>query len=107
MFNQEITEACVAARSSGSEFEKGVGADDSQKFHTFFNGGEVRAIRDDTQVKWYFHVIDIVSILNEQPVYARAGIYWPWLKSKLRRENSQLVSAAHGFDFKIRNGGGY
>ena len=66
----------------------------------FFNGGEVRAIWDDTQAKWYFRVIDIVSILNEQPDDVRAGNYWRWLKRKLRRENPQLVSDTHSFMFR-------
>ena len=70
----------------------------------FFNDREVRAVWDDDQAKWYFHVIDIVAILNEQPDYTRAGNYWRWLKRKLKRENPQLVSAAHGFKFRAADG---
>ena len=70
----------------------------------FFNDREVRAVWDDDQAKWYFHVIDIVAILNEQPDYTRAGNYWRWLKRKLNRENPQLVSAAHSFKFRAADG---
>ena len=65
----------------------------------FFSNREVRAIWDEENSKWYFHVIDIVSILNEQDDYTKANNYWRWLKRKLKQENPQLVSATHGFKF--------
>ena len=66
----------------------------------FFSNREVRAIWDEENSKWYFHVIDIVSILNEQDDYTKANNYWRWLKRKLKQENPQLVSATHGFKFR-------
>ena len=66
----------------------------------FFSNREVRAIWDEENSKWYFHVIDIVSILNEQNDYTKANNYWRWLKRKLKQENPQLVSATHGFKFR-------
>lgn len=70
----------------------------------FFNNREVRAIWDEENSKWYFHVIDIVSILNEQDDYTKANNYWRWLKRKLKQENPQLVSATHGFKFRAADG---
>ena len=70
----------------------------------FFSNREVRAIWDDENSKWYFHVIDIVSILNEQDDYTKANNYWRWLKRKLKQENPQLVSATHGFKFRAADG---
>ena len=70
----------------------------------FFNNREVRAIWDEENSKWYFHVIDIVSILNEQDDYIKANNYWRWLKRKLKQENPQLVSATHGFKFRAADG---
>ena len=70
----------------------------------FFNDREVRAIWDEENSKWYFHVIDIVSILNEQDDYTKANNYWRWLKRKLKQENSQLVSVTHGFKFRAADG---
>lgn len=66
----------------------------------FFSNREVRAIWDKENSKWYFHVIDIVSILNEQNDYTKANNYWRWLKRKLKQGNPQLVSATHGFKFR-------
>ena len=70
----------------------------------FFSNREVRAIWNEENSKWYFHMIDIVSILNEQDDYTKANNYWRWLKRKLKQENPQLVSATHGFKFRAADG---
>ena len=70
----------------------------------FFDDREVRAIWDEENAKWFFNVIDIVSILNEQDDYTKANNYWRWLKRKLKTENNQLVSATHGFKFVAADG---
>lgn len=59
----------------------------------FFNDREVRAVWDDASTKWWFSVLDIVGILNEEPDYNKTRNYWKYLKSKLKKENNQLVSA--------------
>jgi len=70
----------------------------------FFNDREVRAVWDEQNAKWWFNVIDVVSILNEQDDYTKANNYWRWLKRKLKSENNQLVSATHGFKFIAADG---
>jgi cell filamentation protein len=70
----------------------------------FFSDREVRAIWDEENAKWWFNVIDIVAILNEQDDYTKANNYWRWLKRKLKSENNQLVSATHGFKFVAADG---
>lgn len=59
----------------------------------FFNDREVRAVWDDTDAKWWFSVLDVVAILNEENEYQRVRNYWKYLKTKLKKENNQLVSA--------------
>lgn len=59
----------------------------------FFNDREVRALWDDTDAKWWFSVLDVVAILNEENEYQRVRNYWKYLKTKLKKENNQLVSA--------------
>lgn len=59
----------------------------------FYNDREVRAVWDDAASKWWFSVLDIVAAINREPDYAKTRNYWKWLKAKLRREDSQLVSA--------------
>jgi len=70
----------------------------------FFNDREVRAVWDEQNDKWWFSVIDIVAVLNEQDDYDKANNYWRWLKRKLKSENNQLVSATHGFRFIAADG---
>ena len=57
----------------------------------FFNDREVRAVWDDTHNKWWFSVLDIIAAINEQDDYQKTRNYWKYLKTKLRKENSQLV----------------
>ena len=59
----------------------------------FFNDQEVRAIWNDETGRWFFSVLDIVSVLNGQSDYVKTRNYWKWLKAKLKREGNQLVSA--------------
>ncbi|WP_373521159.1 hypothetical protein [Aquiflexum sp.] len=58
----------------------------------FFNDQEVRAIWDDEHSHWRFSVLDIVGVLNEEPNYTKTRNYWKYLKAKLKKQNSQLVS---------------
>ena len=59
----------------------------------FFNDHEVRAVWDETDAKWWFSVLDVVAVLNEENEYQRVRNYWKYLKAKLKKENNQLVSA--------------
>jgi len=61
----------------------------------FFNDREVRAVWDDAAAKWYFSVLDVVGVLNGESDYAKTRNYWKYLKGKLRKEGSQLVSATN------------
>ena len=61
----------------------------------FFNDREVRAAWDENTSQWFFAVVDIVAVLNEQSDYTRNRNYWKCLKNKLKQENPQLVSAAN------------
>ncbi|MCX6176160.1 MAG: cell filamentation protein Fic, partial [Bacteroidetes bacterium] len=62
-------------------------------FIRFFNDREVRAVWDEADAKWWFSVLDVVAVLNEENDYHRVRNYWKYLKAKLKKENNQLVSA--------------
>ena len=59
----------------------------------FFDDREVRAVWDEQNAKWWFSVLDIVAVLTDQDDYTTTRNYWKYLKAKLKKENSQLVSA--------------
>ena len=58
----------------------------------FFDDREVRAIWDETNSKWWFSVLDIVAVLNEQNDYEKTRNYWKYLKAKLKKEGNELGS---------------
>ncbi|HBS89011.1 MAG: cell filamentation protein Fic [Bacteroidetes bacterium GWF2_38_335] len=59
---------------------------------SFFDDREVRAIWDEQNAKWWFSVLDIVAVLTDQNDYAKTRNYWKYLKAKLKKENSEVVS---------------
>jgi len=59
----------------------------------FFEDREVRAVWDDANPKWWFSVIDIVAVLRNQDDYNKNRNYWKYLKAKLKKENTEVVSA--------------
>ncbi len=70
----------------------------------FFNDREVRALWDEDSAKWWFSVPDILGVLNAQDDYTKNRNYWKYLKGKLRKANSQLVSAANQLKIKAPDG---
>ena len=69
----------------------------------FFDDREVRAVWDEENSKWYFSVLDIVAVLTDQNDYTKNRNYWKYLKSKLKKENSQVVSATNQLKFLALN----
>lgn len=61
----------------------------------FFNDREVRAVWDDEHQKWWFSVLDVVGVLNDQDDYAKNRNYWKYLKTKLKKEGSEVVSVTN------------
>jgi cell filamentation protein len=59
----------------------------------FFDDREVRALWDEQNAKWWFSVLDIVAVLRDESNYAKNRNYWKYLKAKLKKENSEVVSA--------------
>lgn len=46
----------------------------------------------EKEEKWYFSVIDIISVLIGQTDYKKAKSYWATLKNRLKKEGSELVT---------------
>jgi len=57
-----------------------------------FNDKKIRTHWDEEQEKWYFSVIDIISVLTEQDNFKKAQSYWTTLKSRLKREGNESVT---------------
>lgn len=61
----------------------------------FFDDREVRALWDEENAKWWFSVLDIVAVLTDQNDYNKTRNYWKYLKAKLKKEGSEVVSATN------------
>lgn len=73
----------------------------------FFDDREVRAVWDEENAKWWFSVLDIVAILTDQNDYAKTRNYWKYLKAKLKKENSQVVSVTTQLKLQANDGKRY
>ncbi|MBL0078882.1 MAG: Bro-N domain-containing protein [Bacteroidetes bacterium] len=54
-----------------------------------FEEKQVRTVWDDEQEKWYISIVDVIAILTESP---NARKYWSVLKTRLKKEGSQLTT---------------
>jgi cell filamentation protein len=70
----------------------------------FFNDREVRAVWDEESSKWWFSVLDVVSVLNEQSDYGKNRNYWKYLKAKLKKEGNELGSVTTQMEFIAPDG---
>lgn len=73
----------------------------------FFDDREVRAIWDEENNKWWFSVLDIVTVLTSQDDYAKTRNYWKYLKAKLKKETNELVSGTNQLKLMAADGKRY
>jgi cell filamentation protein len=73
----------------------------------FFDDREVRAVWDNEHSKWWFSVLDIIGVLRNESDYQKIRNYWKYLKTKLKKENPQLVSAANQLKITAADGKKY
>ena len=57
-----------------------------------FEEKKVRSQWNEEQEKWYFFLIDIVTVFTEQKNYKKAQSYWTTLKHRLKNEGSEVVT---------------
>jgi cell filamentation protein len=70
----------------------------------FFSGRELRTVWDEENSKWWFSVLDVVSVLNEQSDYDKNRNYWKYLKAKLKKEGNELGSVTTQMKFTAPDG---
>lgn len=70
----------------------------------FLDAREVRAIWDEQINKWWFSLLDIVAVLTSQGDYTKTRNYWKYLKTKLKKENNELVSGTNQLKLMAADG---
>ncbi len=58
----------------------------------FYKDHKVRALWDEEKSQWWFSILDIVGAINEQDNHDKNRNYWKYIKAKLRKEHSEVVS---------------
>ncbi|MCQ2344147.1 MAG: Fic family protein [Paludibacteraceae bacterium] len=70
----------------------------------FYNDKEIRAVWSEERQKWFFSVLDVVGAFNQQDDYEKNRNYWKYLKAKLKKEQSELVSVTTQLKMKTPDG---
>lgn len=73
----------------------------------FYKDREVRAVWDEEKGGWFFSVLDVIGAINEQDDYAKTRNYWKYLKTKLKKENNELVSVTNRLKLLAADGKRY
>lgn len=73
----------------------------------FFNDVPVRAVWDEEKSNWYFSVLDVISAIRNETSYNKNKNYWKYLKTKLKKNNSQLVSDTNQLKLMASDGKKY
>ena len=69
-----------------------------------FEQKKVRTIWDEEQEKWYFAIVDVVTVLTEQDDYLKSRKYWNKLKQRLKEEGNETVTNCHQFKLQAADG---
>jgi hypothetical protein len=69
-----------------------------------FEDKRVRTVWDEAKEEWFFSVVDVISILTEQPGYRGATKYWNTTKTRLIEEGSQLSTNCRQLKMKAQDG---
>lgn len=68
-----------------------------------FKGKNIRRHWDERQEKWYFSVVDIISVLTGQNNYQLSRNYWKVLKNRLSKEGSEVVTKCNRLKLKAQD----
>ena len=66
-----------------------------------FEERKVRTVWDKKKKKWYFSIVDVVSVLTDS---VDATAYWRKLKQRLKEEGNETVTNCHGLKMKATDG---
>ena len=66
-----------------------------------FEEKKVRSVWDDEQEKWYFSIVDVVSILTDS---VNPQTYWRKLKQRLIEEGNETVTNCHALKMRAADG---
>ena len=69
-----------------------------------FQSQRVRTHWDQKQKKWFFSIVDIISILTEQKNFQGARNYWKVLKHRMIKEGNETVTICNQLKMLSQDG---
>ncbi len=69
-----------------------------------FETKKIRSVWDDEEEKWYFSIVDVISVLTDQPHHQGARNYWKVLKSRLLKEGNETVTNCNRLKLEAEDG---
>lgn len=72
-----------------------------------FEEQRIRTAWDEEKEEWYFSVVDVVGVLTDQPDTRHAAKYWSVLKTRLKKEGSELPTNCSQLKMRSADGKRY
>ena len=72
-----------------------------------YDNQPIRTAWDEENEEWYFSIVDVVCVLTEQPDRRHGAKYWSVLKTRLKKEGSQLTTNCSQLKLKADDGKSY
>ena len=69
-----------------------------------FEAHQVRTAWDETQEQWFFSIVDVIAVLTDSP---NARKYWSVLKTRLKKEGSELTTKCSQLKMRSADGKSY
>ncbi|MFH0998916.1 MAG: Bro-N domain-containing protein, partial [Pseudomonadota bacterium] len=66
-----------------------------------FESKQIRSVWDEKVQKWYFAIVDVVSVLTDS---VDSGAYWRKLKERLKKEGNETVTNCHSLKMIAADG---
>ena len=72
-----------------------------------FEDKRIRTAWDEEKEDWYFSIVDVVAVLTDQPDQRHAAKYWSVLKTRLKKEGSELTTNCSQLKMRSADGKRY
>lgn len=72
-----------------------------------YDNQPIRTAWDEENEEWYFSIVDVVCVLTNQPDRRHGAKYWSVLKTRLKKEGSQLTTNCSQLKLKADDGKSY
>lgn len=72
-----------------------------------FEDKRIRTAWDEEKEEWYFSIVDVVAVLTDQPDQRHAAKYWSVLKTRMKKEGSELTTKCSQLKMRSADGKRY